>query len=68
MGGYAVKRKTISKRMRAKLLEIKQQLRRRMHEPVERRPANGSDRSCKATSTTTRYRETSTVCPHSAIG
>ncbi|HLY41067.1 MAG TPA: group II intron reverse transcriptase/maturase [Terracidiphilus sp.] len=32
-GGYAVKRKTISKRMRAKLLEIKQQLRRRMHEP-----------------------------------
>jgi hypothetical protein len=29
-----VKRKTISKRMRAKLLEIKQQLRRRMHEPV----------------------------------
>ena len=33
-GRYAVKRKTISKRMRAKLLEIKQQLRRRMHEPV----------------------------------
>ena len=33
-GGYAVKRKTIGKRMRAKLLEIKQQLRRRMHEPV----------------------------------
>ena len=35
-GGYAVKRKTIGKRMRAKLLEIKQQLRRRMHEPVAR--------------------------------
>jgi group II intron reverse transcriptase/maturase len=33
-GSYAVKRKTISKRMRAKLLEIKQQLRRRMHDPV----------------------------------
>src|ERR1017187_8538851 len=33
-GSYAVKRKTVSKRMRAKLLEIKQQLRRRMHEPV----------------------------------
>ena len=33
-GGYALKRKTVSKRMRAKLLEIKQQLRRRMHEPV----------------------------------
>ena len=30
-----MRRKTISKRMRAKLLEIKQQLRRRMHEPVE---------------------------------
>src|SRR6516162_8268333 len=28
-GGYALKRKTVSKRMRAKLLEIKQQLRRR---------------------------------------
>src|SRR4051795_10484189 len=33
-GSYALKRKTVSKRMRAKLLEIKQQLRRRMHEPV----------------------------------
>ena len=33
-GNFAVKRKTISKRMRAKLLEIKQQLRQRMHEPV----------------------------------
>src|ERR1051326_3452252 len=33
-GGYALKRKTVSKRMRPKLLEIKQQLRRRMHEPV----------------------------------
>jgi hypothetical protein len=30
-----VKRKKISKRMRAKLLEMKQQLRRRMHEPFE---------------------------------
>jgi hypothetical protein len=32
--GLTVKRKTISKRMRAKLLEIKQQPRGRMHEPV----------------------------------
>jgi RNA-directed DNA polymerase len=31
---YVVRRKTISKRLRAKLLEIKQQLRRRMHEPI----------------------------------
>jgi RNA-directed DNA polymerase len=33
-GSYAVKHKTISKRMRAKLLEIKQQLRRHQHEAV----------------------------------
>jgi RNA-directed DNA polymerase len=30
-----VKRKTISQRMRAKLLELKQQLRKRMHDSVE---------------------------------
>jgi RNA-directed DNA polymerase len=34
-GNFALKRKTIAKRMRAKLQEIKQQLRRRMHDPVE---------------------------------
>jgi RNA-directed DNA polymerase len=34
-GSYALKRKTVSKRMRAKLLAIKQQLRRRMHATVE---------------------------------
>ena len=34
-GNFAVKRKTIAKRMRAKLQEIKQQLRKRMHDPVE---------------------------------
>jgi RNA-directed DNA polymerase len=33
-GNFAVKRHTISKRLRAKLVEIKQQLRERMHEPV----------------------------------
>jgi RNA-directed DNA polymerase len=33
-GSYAVKRKTVRNRVRAKLLEIKQQLRRRMHQPV----------------------------------
>jgi RNA-directed DNA polymerase len=33
-GSYAVRRKTVGKRMRAKLLEIKHQIRRRMHEPV----------------------------------
>ena len=34
-GKFAVKRKSIAKRMRAKLLEIKQELRRRMHDPIE---------------------------------
>jgi group II intron reverse transcriptase/maturase len=34
-GKFALKRKTIAKRMRAKLQEIKQELRRRMHDPVE---------------------------------
>jgi RNA-directed DNA polymerase len=33
-GKYALKRKTIAKRVRAKLREIKQELRRRMHDPV----------------------------------
>ncbi len=35
-GSYALKRKSINKRMRAKLLEIKQQLRKRMHESIPR--------------------------------
>ena len=34
-GKFALKRKTIAKRMRGKLLETKQELRRRMHDPVE---------------------------------
>jgi hypothetical protein len=34
-GKFALKRKTIAKRMRTKLLETKQELRRRMHDPVE---------------------------------
>ena len=34
LGRFAVRRKTIRKRMRAKLREIKQQLRERMHDPV----------------------------------
>jgi RNA-directed DNA polymerase len=35
-GSYALKRKTVGKRMRAKLLAIKQQLRRCMHKPIAR--------------------------------
>jgi group II intron reverse transcriptase/maturase len=34
LGQFTVRRKTIRKRMRAKLREIKQQLRERMHDPV----------------------------------
>jgi RNA-directed DNA polymerase len=34
LGRFMVRRKTIRKRMRAKLREIKQQLRKRMHDPV----------------------------------
>jgi hypothetical protein len=34
LGVFTVRRKTIRKRMRAKLREIKQQLRERMHDPV----------------------------------
>ena len=33
-GNFALKRKTVSKRLRAKLEEVKQQLRQRMHEPT----------------------------------
>jgi len=33
-GSFALKRKTIGKRMRAKLLDLKQQLRTRMHDPI----------------------------------
>ena len=33
-GDFAVKRKTIGKRMRAKLLELKQQLGNRLHDPI----------------------------------
>ena len=33
-GDFAVKRKTVRKRMRAKLLELKQQLCHRMHDPI----------------------------------
>jgi RNA-directed DNA polymerase len=35
-GSYAVKRKTVGQRLRAKVLEVKHQLRGRMHEPVGR--------------------------------
>jgi RNA-directed DNA polymerase len=34
LGRFTVRRKTIRKRLRAKLQEVKQQLRKRMHDPV----------------------------------
>jgi hypothetical protein len=67
LGRFTVRRKTIRKRMGAKLWEIKQQLRERMQTPYAK-PANGSSRLCRATSTTTRYRATSTVSAYSGIG
>jgi RNA-directed DNA polymerase len=33
-GNFALKRRSVRKRLRAKLAEVKQQLRQRMHEPV----------------------------------
>ncbi len=58
LGRFMVRRTTIRKRMRAKLRQIKQQLCERMHDPVPKL-VDGSSRSYKPTSTTTRYRETS---------
>jgi len=57
LGRFAVRRKTIGKRMRGKLRRIKTELHQRMHDPCPK-PVSGSNRSCKATSTTTRYQVT----------
>ena len=67
LGRFLVRRTTIRKRMRTKLREVKQQLRKRMHDSVPK-PEDGSSRLCKATSTTTRYQETSRPWVYSAIG
>jgi group II intron reverse transcriptase/maturase len=67
LGRFTVRRKTIRKRMGAKLRDIKQQLRERMHDPV-RQTGQWLSRLCRATSTTTRYRGTSTVSAYSGIG
>ena len=67
LGRFTVRRTTIRKRMRAKLRQMKQQLRERMHDPVPQ-TGLGSSRSYKATSTTTRYQETSRVWACSGIG
>jgi hypothetical protein len=67
LGRFMVRRTTIRKRMRAKLRQMKQQLRERMTIPCPR-PDSGSSRSFKVTSTTTRYRETSRVWACFAIG
>ena len=67
LGRFMVRRMTIRKRMRGKLREIKQQLRSACMIPCLR-PAGGSGQSYKATSTTTRYQETSTSLGCSGIG
>jgi len=45
---FTIKRKTIAKRLRKKLKEVKQHLRRRFHEPSSNW-ASGLDRSCRDT-------------------
>src|SRR5580704_5252665 len=56
-GNFTVKRHTIGKRMRGKSAEIKQQLRQRMTTRWLK-PGSDSSRSCKASSTITRYQAT----------
>src|SRR5437588_6523672 len=61
-GTLTVRRMTIRKRMRAKLQQIKQQLRRRMHDPVAQTRA--WLKSVLRVTSTTRYQETSTASTH----
>ena len=67
LGRFMVRRKTIRKRIRGKLRKVKQQLRMRLHVRCPK-PEDGCSRSSKATSTTTRYRETSQVWGRSVTG
>ena len=67
LGRFTVRRKTIRKRIRAKLGALSRSSTSECTIPCAR-PANGSNRSCKATSTTTRYRETSPASPYSGTG
>ena len=60
-GNFAVKRRTVGKRLRAKLRETKQQLRGRLHDPVAE-TGKWLRSVVQATSTTTRYRGTSPAC------
>jgi group II intron reverse transcriptase/maturase len=55
---FTVRRQTVKKRLRSKLQEIQQQLRKRWHERTAE-TGNGCGRWCRATSTITRYRGTS---------
>src|SRR3984893_15894005 len=64
LGRFTVRRKTIRKRMRARLSSSSGSV---CTIPCVK-PVNGSSRSCRATSTTMRYRETSTVSAYSGIG
>ena len=57
-GDFLIKRKTRRDRMRAKLREIKEELRRRMHRANSRSRGSGSRRSSLASSPTTPCRPT----------
>jgi hypothetical protein len=70
LGRFMVRRTTIRKRMRSKLRDVKQQLRKRMHDPV---PQTGQWLKSVVQgyfnpSTTTRYQETSRAWGCSGIG
>ena len=65
-GKFQIKRKSRRDRMRAKLQAIKQELRRRMHQPIPDAGKMAESRSSPATSTTTRCRQTVRRSPRSA--
>jgi hypothetical protein len=67
LGRFMVRRTTIRKRMRAKLREVSSNSASVCMIPCPK-PEDGSSRSCKATSTTTRYQETSRVWECFGIG
>ncbi len=65
-GRFWLKRKTISKRMRAKLAEVKDQIKQRRHYPFPNK-GNGSVQWCEAISPTTPCLATLTPWRHFAL-
>ncbi len=61
-GHFTVRRKTIGKRMAAKLKDIRAQLHRRMHAGLPANRASGCGRWCGGISSITRFRATGSDC------